>query len=92
MKSLSDLRNVGKATLKDLDILNIRSIEELAKQDPTSLFQEIKRKTKKRHDPCMWDVFAAIIYEAKTGEKTPWWYWTKKRKKLQEKGIVKHLL
>jgi len=83
MKPLKELTNVGKATLKDLEVLEIDSIEKLALQDPTFLFQELERRTQKRHDPCMWDVFAAIIHEARTGTPTKWWEWTAKRKALQ---------
>jgi hypothetical protein len=79
MKALRDLRNVGKATLKDLTILGIHSVSELAEQDPTVLFRALERKTGHRQDPCVWDVFAAIIHEAKTGEATDWWQWTAKR-------------
>ena len=79
-KKLSDLKNVGKATLKDLAILNIGTVTQLAEEDPTHLFSELERLTQKRQDPCVWDVFAAIIHEAKTGEKTNWWDWTSRRK------------
>ncbi|WP_041418972.1 helix-hairpin-helix domain-containing protein [Simkania negevensis] len=81
-KQLKDLQNVGKATLKDLEVLGIDTIELLAEQDPTFLFQELERRTQKQHDPCVWDVFAAIIHEAKTGTPTKWWEWTVKRKAL----------
>lgn len=92
MKNLSDLRNVGKATLKDLELLNIHTIKELATQNPTSLFHELERKTQKRQDPCVWDIFAAIIHEASTGEAINWWQWTAKRKSLQNSGLLKHVL
>jgi nucleotidyltransferase/DNA polymerase involved in DNA repair len=91
-KQLSDLRNVGKAFLKDLDILGIDSIEKLSKQDPTELFQKLETLTQKRHDPCVWDVFYAIIHEAKTQKKTSWWTWTKKRKWLQKQGKFFHVV
>ena len=68
MKKLRDLKNVGKAALGDLEVLGIESVDELAKQNPTELFQELEKRTGKRQDPCVWDVFAAIIHEAKTGE------------------------
>lgn len=90
--NLKDLRNVGKATLRDLNILGIKSVEDLAHKDPTELFEQLERLTGKRHDPCMWDVFAAIIHEAKTGEPTSWWTWTAQRKKLQKAGKLTHLI
>lgn len=92
MKKLSDLKNVGKATLRDLELLGIKSVEELALRDPTACFHELERLTKLRQDPCVWDVFAAIIHEAKTGEPTNWWSWTTRRKILQETGKLKHLI
>lgn len=89
---LEELKNVGKATLKDLHLLNIYTVEELASKDPTELFHELERLTQSRQDPCVWDVFAAIIHEASTGEPTAWWEWTSKRKDLQKKGLLIHLI
>ena len=80
MKTLKDLKNVGKATLKDLILLEIHSVEELAKQDPTLLFHELERRTHSQQDPCVWDVFAAIIHQANTGQALPWWHFSKMRK------------
>ncbi len=88
MKKLSDLKNVGKATLGDLHLLGIQTVEELAKQDPTHLFHEMEKRTGAKQDPCVWDVFAAIIHEAVTGEATVWWQWTSKRKALQKSGAL----
>lgn len=34
-------------------------------------------------DPCVWDIFAAAINEARTGKKERWWKWTKVRKQRQ---------
>jgi Pathogenicity locus len=91
MKTLRDLKNVGKATLEDLTLLGIRSVEELALQDATFLFQELERRTRHRQDPCVWDVFASIIHEANSGESTNWWDWTAERKMLQKNGKLKHV-
>lgn len=91
-KSLGDLKNVGKATLRDLNILDIHSVDELIHHDATQLFEQLERRTGQRHDPCMWDVFAAIIHEAKTGEPTSWWAWTAQRKILQKTGKFTHVV
>lgn len=91
-KSLGDLKNVGKATLRDLNILDIHSVDELIHHDATQLFEQLERRTGQRHDPCMWDVFAAIIHEAKTGEPTSWWTWTAQRKILQKTGKFTHVV
>jgi hypothetical protein len=82
---LLSLKNVGKATLADLHLLGISNISQLAKADPDELFARLEVLTSKAQDPCVWDVFAAIIHEAKTGEKTPWWEWTPIRKSKNKK-------
>lgn len=91
MRELKDLKNVGKATLADLHLLDIYTVEELARRDPTELYYELERRTESKQDPCVWDVFAAIIHEASTGEATSWWAWTVKRKALQKSGQLKHI-
>lgn len=78
---LFSLMNVGPATYKDLEILGIDSIQQLSQANPDELYARLQKLTGQRHDPCVWDVFAAIIHEAKTGEKTPWWQWTSVRKR-----------
>lgn len=80
MSELLTLNNVGPQTLADLQLLGIATIDELAECCPDELFQRLQAMTNDAHDPCVWDVFAAIIHEAKTGEKTSWWAWTKVRK------------
>ena len=83
---LLTLKNVGPATYEDLTKLGIHSIEKLAQADPDELYIRLQQITQQQHDPCVWDVFAAIIFEAKTGEKTAWWEWTQVRKKRQQDG------
>jgi hypothetical protein len=78
---LFSLMNVGTATYKDLEVLEIHSIQQLSKADPDELYSRLQEITGHPHDPCVWDVFAAIIHATRTGEKTPWWQWTIVRKK-----------
>jgi hypothetical protein len=87
-QKLKDLKNVGKATLADLHLLGIYTVEKLAEQDPRDLFQKMEEKTNAKQDLCVLDVFAAIIHEAKTGEKTAWWEWTCKRKAKFQSLII----
>lgn len=86
IKDLLSLKNVGKATLRDLKLLEITSIKQLSESDPDDLYIRLQQITGTKHDPCAWDVFAAIIHEARTGEKMPWWQWTPERKKRQQSG------
>ena len=78
---LLSLANVGPAALEDFHQLGIFTIAELAKADADELYLRLQVITGKKQDPCVWDVFAATIHEAKTGEKTKWWEWTAIRKK-----------
>jgi|GEM_PF-586965 len=89
MAQISDLKklmNVGKATLADLQILGINSVAELAQADPDELYLRLQYLTAKAHDPCVWDVFAAIIEQARTGKAQPWWTYTPTRKARQTAG------
>lgn len=81
---LLTLQNVGPATYEDLCKLGINSIQDLVKAEADDLYKRLQEITKQKHDSCVWDVFAAIIHEAKTGEKTPWWQWSKLRKSRKE--------
>ena len=80
---LLNLMNVGAATYKDLQLLEINSIGQLANACPDELYSRLQRITGISHDPCVWDIFAAAINEARTGKKQPWWEWTKIRKQRQ---------
>lgn len=77
---LLSLMNVGKATYKDLQLLGITTVDQLAQCDPDDLYTRLQELTGVKQDPCVWDVFAAIVHEARTGEKQPWWHWTVIRK------------
>lgn len=77
---LLSLMNVGPATLADLHLLGITTIAQLAKQDANYLYEKLQKITGQKHDPCVWDVFAAIIHEAQSGEKLPWWHFSQIRK------------
>lgn len=80
------LKNVGPATCEDFECLDIDSIEKLAKASADELYLRLQRVTGRSHDPCVWDVFASAIHEARTGERQVWWLWTKTRKKRQAAG------
>lgn len=80
------LRNVGPAARKDLAVLKIDSLETLAASDPDDLYHRLQVETKTRHDPCVWDVFAAAIHQARTGEARNWWAFTPIRKERQARG------
>ena len=77
---LKDLRNVGPAALADFKLLGISTVAQLKSSDPDELYQRLQIITKSAHDPCVRDVFAAAIHQAKTGEAKNWWAFTAERK------------
>ncbi|PPQ32880.1 Mitomycin resistance protein mcrB [Rhodoblastus sphagnicola] len=86
MAPLARLRNVGKAALADFKLLGIASVSQLAREDADSLYARLCLMTGRRHDPCVHDVFAAAIHQAKTGEALDWWAFTPARKRRQASG------
>ena len=80
---LLTLKNVGAATRADLALLGIENKAQLAQQEPDQMYSRLITITGKSQDPCVWDVFAAVVHEARTGEKQPWWHWTPERKRRQ---------
>ncbi|HTE41355.1 MAG TPA: helix-hairpin-helix domain-containing protein, partial [Steroidobacteraceae bacterium] len=80
---LSQLRNIGKAMRKDFELLGIQSVKQLARCNADKLYAQIQTLTSSRHDPCVWDTYAAAIHQAKTGEALPWWDFTKVRKERE---------
>lgn len=83
-RRLDDLVSVGPATMRDFAILGIKSVEQLASQDPTKLYLRLCKITGVRHDPCCEDVFSCAVAQARN-PKLPaaqcnWWYWSKIRK------------
>ena len=82
---LLQLRNIGKAMRADFELLGIQSVKQLAKYDADKLYERIQTLTHTRHDPCVWDTYAAAIHQAKTGEALAWWEFTKVRKQRQMK-------
>jgi hypothetical protein len=82
----SGLRNVGPAARKDFAVLKIDTLEALAACDPDDLYHRLQVETGIRHDPCVWDVFAAAIHQARTGEARNWWAFTPIRKERQAQG------
>jgi hypothetical protein len=81
---LSDLRNVGPAALSDFTVLGIETIAQLQTCEPSKLYHDLQRLTGKRQDPCVYDVFAAVVHQAKTGEAKNWWAFTGERKLIQK--------
>ena len=81
-KVLMKIPNVGPATARDLLSLGIEDVPTLAQQDPDELYHRLGTLKGQPQDPCVRDVFAAIISFAKGNPAQPWWAFTPERKKL----------
>lgn len=84
-RQLSDLRGIGRAMLKDFDLLGVRSVAQLARCDGDELYHRLNKLTNTRMDPCVHDVFVCAVEQARNPnlppEKCDWWYWSRIRKK-----------
>ena len=80
-RALIALPNVGPATARDLLALGIRAPEDLRGRDPEAMYAALCRKDGIRYDPCLLDVFLAIVDHAKGARARPWWRDTPRRMK-----------
>ena len=83
-KQLGDLISIGPAMLRDFELLRIRSVAQLARQNPQNMYARLNRLSGQRQDPCVLDTFCAAVAQAKNprlpAEQCEWWYWSRKRK------------
>ncbi len=83
-RQLGDLISIGPAMLRDFELLGIRSVAQLARQNPRKIYERLSDVTGQRQDPCVLDVFCAAVAQARNprlpAQKCQWWYWSKKRK------------
>lgn len=81
---LAGLRSVGPATRRDLDLLGVRTLADLAAADPQELYDRLCARTGQRHDPCVLDVFACAVAQARDprlpAPLRDWYNWTPHRK------------
>jgi len=84
-RRLGDLISIGPAMLRDFELLRVRSVKELAKQDPEKMYRKLGRLAREHQDICVLDTFRAAVAQARNprlpAEKCQWWWWSEKRKK-----------
>ena len=84
-RKLGNLISVGPTMLRDFELLGIRSVAGLARQNPQRMYEKMERATGQRQDPCVLDTFCAAVAQAKNPrlavEKCRWWWWSRQRKK-----------
>jgi hypothetical protein len=83
-RRLRDLISIGPAMLRDFELLGIRSVKQLARQNPARLYQKLCGITGKQVDICCLDTFSAAVAQARNpllpAEQCQWWYWSRERK------------
>jgi len=82
-RRLEDLVSIGPAMMRDLAVLRIRSVAQLAHRNPRQMYRELCR-LKGPQDVCCLDVFTGAVAQAKNPdlpiEERQWWYWSRQRK------------
>ena len=77
---LQQVPNVGPKMAADLVKLGVRRLEDAADRDPEEMYHELCALDARRHDPCVRDVFAAVVSFAEGHPAQPWWEFTPERK------------
>ena len=93
-RRLKDLISIGPAMLRDFELLGIRSVAQLAKQDPQRMYARLGRMAKHHQDVCVLDTFSAAVAQAKNprlpAEQCQWWWWSRRRKMAGAKRLAKN--
>ena len=70
--------------LRDFELLEITSVQQLAHREGHELYLELQKRTGSPQDPCVLDVFRCAIAQAQNPdlplEQRNWWYWSRLRK------------
>jgi hypothetical protein len=82
---LQKIPNVGPRMAGDLLRLGIARLQDAAGRDPDEMYYELCALDAKRHDPCVRDVFAAVVSYAGGEPARPWWEFTPERKQREAK-------
>ncbi len=85
-RELLALTNLGPRTLGYLSELGVASVRELAQQSADELYVRLQRQRGVAFDPCLHDLFTAVIAEAKGERGRPWHAYTPDRKRREVKG------
>jgi hypothetical protein len=86
MVRLQEIPNVGPRMAADLIKLGVTSLEDVAGRDPDEMYHELCAIDAKRHDPCVRDIFAAVVSHAEGRPARPWWEFTPERKARDAAG------
>ena len=63
---LQSLPGVGPSIARDLRLLGVRSIGDLGRRNPETLYYRLCKLTRARQDPCVLYVFRCAVYASRT--------------------------
>jgi hypothetical protein len=86
MTRLREIPNVGPKMAEALLKLGVGQLEDAAGRDPDEMYHELCALDAQAHDPCVRDVFAAVVSHAEGGPARPWWEFTPERKACEAKA------
>ena len=79
--ALEQIPNIGPAIARELRRLGIDHPADLKDRDPYEMYERLCRLERKRFDPCVMDVFLAVVDYMNGGPRKPWWKFTAQRKR-----------
>lgn len=83
VRDLGRLKNAGHATVEDLLVLGVFTVEDLARRDPDEMYREMCRIDGVEHSMHVRDVYASLVDQARGGAGRPWFDYTRERKQAQ---------
>jgi hypothetical protein len=82
--ALQHLVSVGPSIRRDLQLLGVGSVAQLARRNPEKMYERLCRVTGAAEDICVLDVLRAAVAQARNprlpAEQRRWWYWSRQRK------------
>jgi hypothetical protein len=92
-QQLSDLVSIGPAMLRDFELLGIRTVAQLARRNPETMYEKLCEVTGQPQDICCLDVFRAAVAQAQNpnlpAEQRQWWHWSRQRKQNERENEKK---
>ncbi len=83
-RDLKDLTGIGGAMLRDLAMLGVSSVRDLARQNPDEMYRRLSVLTGRQQDICVLDVFRCAVAQARDSglpdEQRQWWWWSRQRR------------
>ncbi len=83
--TFTQIPNVGPRIADDFKTLGIKTPKALAKQDPLKMYRKLQKMTASKQDPCVLDVFMAVVDFMNGAPARPWWHYTPERKRRLDK-------